>query len=149
MARHLAEGYQFHRSLELFDLILELDPPNTGVLFNQALTLSKHGMVVEADKAYNSLMELVPWDSSIVNNYGLHLLGAGRTLDGIHMLNKAVEIDGCVDALENLGSYYYYAKGDNERAKQYFSKVLGSSPKRAKSLILHELIKINGFPGRD
>lgn len=149
MALYHAGKNRYEPAFKLFDLILELNHADSVALANKALGLSKAGRIDEADKAFRELMELEPWDSSIVNNYALHLFGTRRTEEGLAMLHQAVKIDGNPDALENIGSYYFYSEPDLGKADDRFRDVLKSVPDRTKSLVLREYIAIRRRLGRD
>ena len=148
IALTLAGLGKYDDALRLFDRVLSLNPSDTTVLFNKALTLSKAGLTDRADEAFKELVERDPWDSSFVNNFALHLMGSGRTKKGLAMLEKAAAMDGNVDALENLGSYFYYRAGRPDKADPYFLRVLAVAPTRTKSLVLHALIHAEA-PGGD
>jgi len=146
--RH-ANEHDFDPALAVLDTILTLDPSYIPVLSDKALSLSKSGRSNEADAAFQDLMRREVWDTSFVNNYALHLLGTGRTKEGLAMLEKAIGIDGNIDSLENLGAYHHYIKNDSERASHYFNRVLDSDPERTKALVLKELIKLKAYRGQD
>jgi tetratricopeptide (TPR) repeat protein len=135
--------------LDLMDFILECNPMDTDVMANRALTLARYGRQAEAGRAYQALMKMDPWDSEVVNNYALHLMGTGRMEEGLRMLEKAVDLDGNLDALENLGAYHYYTLGDDAKADAYFMRVLEIEPERSRSLILHERIVSRKSLGHD
>jgi tetratricopeptide (TPR) repeat protein len=149
IALRLADDGEWDRAFECFDALLDINPSDSMALSNKALALSKAGRSDDAETAYRELLEREPWDSSYVNNYALHLLGKGKTSEGLAMLAKAVEIDGNLDAVENLGAFYYYGEGNLEKAERYLKQVLGSAPDRTKSLVLYEFIKTRRDSGHD
>jgi len=138
---HFQEG-RYKTALDLFDFIIMENPSDTLVLSNKALALSQAGRSDQADQAYEELLELDAWDSSFINNYALHLFGTSRQKRGLAMLERAIEVDGSLDAMENIASYHCYVTGDLDKADLYLTKVLGSAPERTKALVLHELIAL-------
>jgi len=143
LALIFAEKRDYKRAFHLFDKILEQTPSDTAVLSNKALTLSRAGFVKKAEDAFNLLQKLEPWESSYVNNFALFLFGQGRDDEGLKMLEKAFSIDGNLDALENLGSYYFYYSNASDQADVYFKEVLSKKPDRTKALVLHTCVKLD------
>ena len=64
------------------------------------------------------------------------------------MLRKAIEMDGNLDSLENLGMVHYQ-NGEWESAEEQFGKVLSSEPERTRSLVMRERIKLELSKGCD
>jgi len=134
----LQEGFHSARRAVQMD---PLNPRAYHALFIAQFSRGDHRAFREAG---NRALELNPNDADTLANFGLHLMGTGRIGDALAMLEKAVEMDGNLDALENLGSYHYYIEGNGAAAAPFFMKVLESEPERTKSLILHERITAAG-----
>lgn len=137
------QANRYDRAFDLFEKILERSPSDTNVIANHALALSQAGQDEQAIVAYEKLLKLAPWDSSHVNNYALHHFGQKRTEKGVATLNKAIDQDENLDAIENLGAHYYYFEKNPMKSAPYFKRVLIGAPERTKALVLHTTIKLN------
>jgi tetratricopeptide (TPR) repeat protein len=144
-----AGGGLFGEAIAIYDRLIPILPFDTILAGNRALALAQCGRREEADEAYRSILEISPRDSQIINDYALHLMGSGRVEEGLRTLKRAFAVDGCLDACENLGAYYFYTVNDREEAERFFSLVLESDPAREKALVLRESIRRNRGRGGD
>ena len=140
--RALAYAKAFSGRLEeavaIYGRLTALLPFDTTLHANKALALAQCGRIKEAEKTYRRILEIAPRDSRVLNDYALFLMGIGRISEGLENLEKAYAEDGNLDSCENLGAYYYYVRGDLDRAAHYFNLVLRADPFREKSLVLSE-----------
>lgn len=105
---HYRDG-RFKEALVHFQQALSEDPDNPNILFNLAMCYMKgqsYSSHSELMSIFDHILAIDPDYRDAWANKGSYLAACGNLVDALHCLNKAVEIDGDADILENRGNVY-------------------------------------------
>jgi tetratricopeptide (TPR) repeat protein len=145
VADSLARDGRFDSSLATYDAAVAIEPNDERAVFNRALTLSLAGRGVDAMRA---LLKRWPDRADMLNNVALVELGWGHRDEARALLERAVELDGAVDARENLAQMLLENDPpDAAAALPLLDAVLAENPKRDRALELRGLARAaSGVP---
>lgn len=103
-----------------YEKCLEYSPDNEIAMLNMALTLSKLGDYVNAEKLYKKVLNKRPYDIMVINNLALCAAAQEKNHEAIEYCNIGLNIDPInSDLLINKG-YSLYKLNDYKKALECF-----------------------------
>ncbi|MBN2226709.1 MAG: tetratricopeptide repeat protein [candidate division Zixibacteria bacterium] len=120
---------RFDRSVEVFEIIIDLQPQHAPALNYLGYMLADKGIRLnEARRMIERALELDPENGAYIDSYGWVLFKLGKHSQALEQLLKAVTVitDDPV-VMEHLGDAYK-AVGDNDNAEKYWRKTLELDP---------------------
>jgi len=120
---------RFDRSVQVFEIIIDLQPQHAPALNYLGYMLADRGIRLnEALNMIERALELDPENGAYIDSYGWVLFKLGRHNQALEQLIKAVTyIDDDPVVLQHLGDAYD-AVGDSDNARKYWHKTLELDP---------------------
>jgi superkiller protein 3 len=120
---------QFNESLAEFNLALEKDPQQPGIIARTGDCYSKLNKLEEALAAYDKAIVMSPNDTSFYTSKGVVLSKMGKQAESQEMFKKAAELNpqAAAQNFYNLGVTQYNV-GDMDNAADSFKRTIAADP---------------------
>ncbi len=133
LARSAGEAKDYEKALAAFDELVKLFPEDSTVRADRALTLYNMNRINDAIKGYEDAIRLDPFDSQLLNDFGLLYQGTKDFPKAIEMFMKAIDLDKNIDALENY-AVLQFKLNEIAKATNKFQEILWLDGTRERSL---------------
>lgn len=137
-AQKLLDLKSYDQAIELLEKEIQEEPDNFEAHFTlanafaskafQNVNQPSYELIKKSISSYNSAAILKPNDFSVAYNLGVVLYLSGKNSESIENLTKALKLDPQHSGVHIFLSQVYKAQGNNEKAKEYFSRALGNNP---------------------
>jgi tetratricopeptide (TPR) repeat protein len=130
----LYDSGQFNESLAEFNLALEKDPKQPGIIARTGDCYARLDKLEEALAAYDKAIEMSPTDTSFYTSKGVVLSKMGKAAESQEMFKKAAELNpqAAAQNFYNLGVIQYNA-GDMDNAAESFKRTIAADPNFAEA----------------